>query len=158
MATVRAWWSVDLLGTGVRVGLAAVWLVAGGVKLLDPGQTYLAVRAYQLLPDALVRPVAVGLPLLELLLGVFLLIGLGTRLAAVMSALLLIAFIAAVGQSWARGLTIGCGCFGGGGQVDAGQTSYPSEIARDVAFLCLAGWLVLRPRTRLTVNGRGSET
>jgi hypothetical protein len=50
-------------------------------------------------------------------------------------------------------LTIDCGCFGGGGQVAAGQTRYPQEIARDVGFLALAGWLIARPRTSFALDG-----
>jgi len=65
----------------------------------------------------------------------------------------LLAFIAAVAQSWARGLTISCGCFGGGGQIAANQTQYPQEIARDIGFLLLAAWLVVRPRTALSLDG-----
>jgi uncharacterized membrane protein YphA (DoxX/SURF4 family) len=142
-----------VVDVGARLGLAVVWLVAGGIKLFDPGQSYLAVRAYSVLPDALVRPVAVGLPVAEVLLGLFLLLGLRTRLAAMVSAGVLVLFIAAVAQSWARGLTIDCGCFGGGGQVAPGETQYFWEIARDTGFLALASWLVIRPRTWLTLDG-----
>ncbi|HJQ46961.1 MAG TPA: MauE/DoxX family redox-associated membrane protein [Amycolatopsis sp.] len=144
---------LDVVGTLVRLGLAAVWLVSGSVKFSDPGQTYLAVKAYEVLPDGLLHPVATALPLLELVLGVLLLVGLLTRGAAIVSALLLVVFIAGVAQSWARGLTIDCGCFGGGGQVAKGQTQYPQEIARDVGFLVLAGWLIVRSRTRLALDG-----
>jgi uncharacterized membrane protein YphA (DoxX/SURF4 family) len=144
---------LDAVGTLVRLGLAAVWLVSGSIKISDPGQTYLAVKAYQLLPDSVVHPVATALPLIELALGVFLLAGLLTRVAAVVSAVVLVLFIAGVAQSWARGLTIDCGCFGGGGQVAAGQTQYPQEIARDVGFLVLADWLIVRSRTRIAVDG-----
>ena len=144
---------LDVVGTVVRLGLAAVWLVSGSIKLSDPGQTYLAVKAYDVLPDGALHPVATALPLLELALGVVLLAGLVTRAAAVVSAVLLVVFIAGVSQSWARGLTIDCGCFGGGGQVTQGQTQYPQEIARDVGFLVLAGWLIVRSRTRLALDG-----
>ncbi|WP_312871871.1 MauE/DoxX family redox-associated membrane protein [Amycolatopsis acididurans] len=144
---------LDVVGTLVRLGLAAVWLVSGSIKLSDAGQTYLAVKAYDVLPDGVVHPVATALPLLELALGVFLLFGLVTRIAAAVSAVLLVVFIAGVAQSWARGLTIDCGCFGGGGQVADGQTQYPQEILRDVGFLVLAGWLIVRARTRLAVDG-----
>ena len=137
----------------VRLGLATVWLISGGIKVSDPNQTYIAVHAYDLLPGGVVSPVAAAVPFLELALGVLLLTGLGTRLVAVVSAVVLLAFIAAVAQSWARGLTIDCGCFGGGGQVSAGDTRYPQEIARDVGFLVLAGWLTVRPRTMLSLDG-----
>ncbi|MFD2420398.1 MauE/DoxX family redox-associated membrane protein [Amycolatopsis pigmentata] len=144
---------LDVIGTLARLGLAAVWLISGSIKIMDPGQTFLAVRAYDVLPDGMVHPVALALPLLELVLGVFLLAGLGTRIAAVLSGIVLLLLIAAITQSWARGLTIDCGCFGGGGQVAAGQTRYPQEIARDVGFLVLASWLVVRPRTRVAFDG-----
>jgi uncharacterized membrane protein YphA (DoxX/SURF4 family) len=93
------------------------------------------------------------LQFLELALGALLLVGLGTRMVAIVSAVVLVAFIGAVAQSWARGLTIDCGCFGGGGQVAPGETQYPQEIARDIGFLLLAGWLLLRPRSVASLNG-----
>lgn len=145
--------ALDLIGLVVRVGLAAVWLVSGAVKVSDLNQTYIAVQAYDVLPAGAVRLVAAGLPFLELVLGVLLLVGLGTRVVAVVSAAVLLVFIAGVAQSWARGLTIDCGCFGGGGQVAAGATTYPQEILRDVGFLALAAWLVVRPRGTASMDG-----
>ncbi len=130
-----------------------MWLISGTIKASNPGQTYIAVQAYDVLPEGLVRPLAIAMPLLELVLGVFVLAGLATRIAAGLSVLVLVAFIAAIAQSWARGLTIDCGCFGGGGQVEAGQTQYPREIAVDVGYLLLAGWLLWRPRTLFSVDG-----
>ncbi|MCU1682170.1 MAG: DoxX family protein [Amycolatopsis sp.] len=144
---------LDTVGTLARLGLAAVWLVSGALKISDSGQTFIAVRAYDVLPDGLVRPVATALPLLELALGVFLLVGLGKRIVAVVSVLLLLVLIAAIAQSWARGLSIDCGCFGGGGHVAAGQTQYPQEIARDTGFGLLAVWLIVRPRTWFSLDG-----
>jgi len=142
-----------VIGLLVRLGLAAVWLVSGAIKVSDLNQTYIAVQAYDLLPSGVSSVVAGAIPFLELALGVLLLAGLGTRIAALVSALVLLAFIGAVAQSWARGLTIDCGCFGGGGQVAAGETKYPQEIARDIGFLLLAGWLLVRPRGILSLDG-----
>ena len=82
-----------------------------------------------------------------------LLLGVGVRIVAVLSAVVLLVYIAGIAQSWARGLTIDCGCFGGGGQVAAGQTHYPQEILRDTGFLLLAAWLTVRPRTFVSVDG-----
>jgi uncharacterized membrane protein YphA (DoxX/SURF4 family) len=143
----------DVVGTLARLGLAAVWLVSGVVKAADPEQTYLAVAAYDVLPSGLVDPVATALPFVELALGLLLVAGVATRSVAVASAVLLGVFIAGVAQAWARGLAIDCGCFGGGGTVAPDETRYPQEIARDTAFLLLAAWLVIRPRTLLAVDG-----
>lgn len=144
---------LNVVGTVFRIGLAAVWLVSGAIKAADPNQTYAAVKAYQVLPLGLVSPVAAVLPFLELAFGLLVLVGIGTRLMGVLSALLLVVYIAGVAQSWARGLTIDCGCFGGGGQIAAGQTQYPQEIARDIGFTVLAVWLAVRPRTLLSLDG-----
>jgi len=137
----------DVVGTVARLGLAAVFLVSGVLKAIDPDGTYVAVRAYDVLPKAAVAVVAGVLPWLEIALGLLLLAGLATRAVAVAGAGLLLVFVAGVTQAWARGLSIDCGCFGGGGVVDPGQAAYGRELLRDAGFLLLAGWLIVRPRT-----------
>ena len=137
----------DVVGTVARLGLAAVFLVSGVLKAVDPDAAYVAVRAYDVLPKAGVALVAGILPWLEIVLGLLLLAGLATRVVAVASAGLLVVFIAGVVQAWARGLSIDCGCFGGGGAVDPGQTTYGLELLRDAGFLLMAAWLIVRPRT-----------
>lgn len=145
--------ALDVAGLAVRLGLAAVWLVSGGLKVVDPDGTRVAVGAYDVLPGGLVAPVATALPLVELALGTVLLVGAFTRVAAVASMLLLVVLMAGVAQAWARGLTIDCGCFGGGGAVSAADTRYPQELARDTGFLALAAWLLVRPATALSLDG-----
>ena len=150
----------DIVGTAARLGLAAVFLVSGVLKAIDPDATYVAVRAYDVLPKLGVTLVAGVLPWLEIVIGLLLLlVGVATRAVAVASAVLLLAFMAGGAQAWARGLSIDCGCFGGGGAVDPGQTSYGSELFRDAGFLLMAGWLVVRPRTLavLSLPGRRRE-
>ncbi len=130
-----------------RFGLAAVWLISGWIKAADPTQTVVAVRAYQLLPEDLVRPVANTLPFIEIALGLLLLIGLGVRITAIASAVLLAALIFVIAASWARGLSIDCGCFGGGGAADVDGWDYGIEIARDIGFIALAAWLIVFPHS-----------
>jgi uncharacterized membrane protein YphA (DoxX/SURF4 family) len=144
----------DVVGTLARLGLAAVWLVSGLLKAVDPDQTYVAVRAYDVLPDAGVEIVAALLPWVELALAVLLLAGVGTRLVAALSAALLVVFVVGVTQAWARGLSIDCGCFGGGGAVAPGETTYVQELLRDAGFLLMAGWLVARPSTLFALDDR----
>ncbi len=141
------------LRTLVRFGLAGVFVVAGALKVLDPTSSVEAVRAYQLLPAELAEVVGWGLPFVEIVLGLLLASGLFPRVVAAAAATVLLVFVAAVVSVAARGLSIDCGCFGGGGPVAPGQTGYPGELVRDIAFLLAAGWLVWRPRTRMTLNG-----
>jgi uncharacterized membrane protein YphA (DoxX/SURF4 family) len=144
----------DIVGTLARLGLAAVFLVSGTLKAIDPDATYVAVRAYDVLPKAGVALVAAVLPWLEIVLGVLLLLGVATRAVATIGAGLLMMFVAGVTQAWARGLSIDCGCFGGGGAVAPGATAYLQEIVRDVGFLALSAWLVVRPHTLLSMDAR----
>ena len=139
--------ALDRLGLLARLGLAAVWLASGALKVLDPAQTRVAVQAYEMLPAGLVEPVARTLPLLELALGTLLVVGAFSRCAAIVSVALLVVLMTGVTQAWVRGLSIDCGCFGGGGVVAEGSTRYPQELARDAGLLVLALWLLARPRT-----------
>lgn len=147
LTTVAVW-----VSTAARVVLGGVFLVAGALKVIDPQSSVAAVRAYRLLPSSLATIVGWGLPFAEIALGVLLLVGIATRLVAVASAVLLLVLIAAVISAAARGLSIDCGCFGGGGDVAPGQTAYGIEIVRDVGLLLLAVWLVWQPRSRLTLD------
>jgi uncharacterized membrane protein YphA (DoxX/SURF4 family) len=151
-ATVGPW-----LATAARLLLGGVFVVAGLLKLPDPAAAVRAVRAYRLLPESLVAPVAFGLPVLEIAVGLALLLGVFVRTAAIAAAVLLVVFLVGVGSAWARGLQIDCGCFGNGGQVAAGETAYPSEVLRDLALLVVALALAWRPASRLALGRRLSE-
>ena len=105
------------VGLVARLVTGGVWIVAGALKLPDPAASVRAVRAYDLLPEAIVPTVGHLLPVLEVVIGVCLVLGLLTRAAAVLSSLLFLAFIVGISSAWARGLQIECGCFGGGGYV-----------------------------------------
>jgi uncharacterized membrane protein YphA (DoxX/SURF4 family) len=136
-----------------RLVVGGVWVVAGALKLPDPAGSVRAVRAYELLPESVVPAVGHLLPIVELLVGVCLVVGLLVRPMAVVSAVLFLAFVAGIASAWARGLSIDCGCFGGGGQVEDAQSQYPWEIARDIGLTILSAFLVWRPRSPLSLDG-----
>ena len=136
-----------------RVALAGVWAWAGLAKMADPDAATRAVRAYELFPEALVKPIAWGLPFAELALALLLLIGLACRPAAWVSAVLFLAFIAMIGSAWARGLSIDCGCFGGGGAIGGVDgAKYAQEIVRDLVFVGFALFVVLGPGSALSLD------
>lgn len=143
------------VGVVARLVVGGVWLVAGLVKLPDPAANVRAVRAYELLPESLVPVVGHALPVLEVLIGVCLIVGVLTRANAVLSSVLLVAFIVGIASAWARGLSIECGCFGtGGGPAEDAAEKYPWELARDAVLLALAGWLAVRPQTPWALDNR----
>lgn len=142
------------LGLSFRLLVGGVWIVAGALKLPDPAASVRAVRAYQLLPEAVVPSVGYALPIVEVLVGASLVLGLLVRMNAVLSALLFAAFIVGIASAWARGLQIDCGCFGGGGYDADAPAKYPYEIARDLGLLFASAWLVLRPRAPWALDNR----
>jgi uncharacterized membrane protein YphA (DoxX/SURF4 family) len=141
----RAW---AVVGVVARLIVGGVWVAAGLLKIPDPAENVRAVRAYQLLPESIVPTVGYALPIVEVVVGACLILGLLTRVNGVLSCLLLVAFIVGIASAWARGLQIDCGCFGGGGgPAENASAKYPWELARDFGLLFLSGWLVWRPRT-----------
>lgn len=142
----------EWLGLVARLVVGGVWIAAGAVKLPDPYASVQAVRAYEILPASAAEAVGYLLPVVEVVVGLALVLGLLTRGAGVVSALLFVVFIAGIASVWARGLEIDCGCFGGGGYDPDARSNYPWEIARDVGLLALSGFVVWLPRTRLALD------
>ena len=142
------------ISTVARIGLAAVFLVAGGTKVGDLAGSGRAVNAYDLMSFEAAKVVGAVQPFLEIALGLLLLAGLAVRFSAAIGAVLLVVFIAGIASAWARGLQIDCGCFSKGGALGAGEVpTYGWEILRDAGFLVLAGILVFKPRTRFSIDG-----
>lgn len=139
--------------TAARLMLAGILAWASLAKISSPAMSVVAVKAYRLMPDELAKLVGYGLPFLELALALLLLAGFATRFTATVTCVLFVIFIAGIMSVWARGLSIDCGCFGGGGDVAAGQTHYLREVLRDVGFLVLAGWIAVFPGSRFAVDG-----
>lgn len=142
----------DHVGLVTRLVLGVVLLVAGGLKVGKPLGAARAVQAYDVMPFEVARWVGYALPWVEIVIGVLLVLGLFTRVSATIGTLLMVAFVIGIAQAWARGLSIDCGCFGGGGQIDASQTKYGREIARDLALALCGAWLVVRPASTLGLD------
>ncbi len=143
---------LDVVGTLARLFLGVVLIWAGASKVGHPLTAQRAVQAYEIFPDGLANTIGLALPFLEIILGVLLVLGLFTRPVAIVSTLLMVAFIIGISQAWARGLTIDCGCFGGGGEIGAKSTTYPLDIARDAVFALAGAWLWWRPRTMASLD------
>ena len=142
----------EWLGTLARLLTGGVWIAAGALKLADPYESVRAVRAYDLLPESVVPTIGHLLPVLEVVVGGLLVLGLLTRWAAAVSALLFVAFVIGIASVWARGIEIECGCFGGGGTKAGASSSYPWEIARDSGLLVLSLFLVWLRSSRLALD------
>lgn len=143
---------LDVVGLVARLVLGGALLLAGGLKIGKPTGSARAVQAYDVMPFEMAKWVGYALPYIEVILGALLVLGLFTRVSAALGAALMVVFVIGIAQAWARGLTIDCGCFGGGGQVAEGQTKYGREVLRDIGFVLCGAWLVWRPRSLASLD------
>lgn len=143
------------LGVLARLVAGVAFLWAGLAKVGDLAGSGRAVALYQIVSGEAARLIGAELPFVEIALGILLLIGLGTRVTALMTACLLVVYLAAIASVWARGLSISCGCFGGAGTVSSGAAvGYLMDILRDTVLLIAVGYLAWRPVTRYGLDRR----
>lgn len=147
MKSVQPW-----IGLLARLVLGGVLFVAGFLKVGTPDKSQMAVRAYEMLPVGLANVIGLALPYIEVALGLLLILGAATRIAAIFGGLIMFVFIIAIAQAWARGLTIDCGCFGGGGTIAKEDTRYLQEILRDIGLVISALYLIRFPVTKFSLD------
>jgi uncharacterized membrane protein YphA (DoxX/SURF4 family) len=94
----------------VRVALAAIFIYAGSLKLMDPKAFARTISHYGLVPEPLLPVVAIGLPAIEAAAGIALILDLRQGLYTVSGLLLL--FVTVLGYGVLNNLNIDCGCFG----------------------------------------------
>lgn len=136
-----------------RLALGAMWLYYCVPKLGSPAVNEASVRNFRILSGGMVNTFAYAQPYVELALGLLMIAGLGTRLVAALSALLLLVYIGGIASLGARGIHITCGCGGAGGDVAVGHTRYTLDILRDVAYLIPALWLLWKPKSKFSADG-----
>ena len=119
-----------------RCIIGAVFIYAGTAKLLDPGVFASLIEAYGILPEFLIIPASLGLPLLEITAGIGLIFDKRGSLSTI--TVLLIIFIAVLGYGISMGLDIDCGCFGQGDPEIKAYHGLKTTLYRDILLL-LAG-------------------
>lgn len=139
-------------GLVARLTLGGVLLVAGYLKYDEIDKSQMAVRAYEMLPVSLANIVGIILPFFEIALGLLLILGAATRISATLSTLLMFVFVIGISQAWARGLSIDCGCFGGGGQVEPGTANYLTPLLRDTGLVALGIYLFRYPQSKFALD------
>lgn len=136
----------------LRLALAGVFIGAALTKIADPAAFHAAILTYRALPEPLVPALALWLPWVELCTGIALLWPRHRRAALWLVAAMNVVFLAALGQAAWRGLDIVCGCFGR--PADVRGAGYLKYLARDLALLVAAVWLLRRERPPSSAAGK----
>jgi uncharacterized membrane protein YphA (DoxX/SURF4 family) len=135
----------------IRVALGLVFVYAGFAKLLDPGAFARTVSQYDIVPEFLLTPFAVGLPALELLAGLSLVINVRGSLAAIFG--LLVMFSLVLGYGIFSGMDIDCGCFSP--EEISARSSLKNALFRDLLMIAAVFYLyVYRLKKGTTYFGR----
>lgn len=117
-----------------RLVLGLTFVYASLDKIAHPDQFAKIVYNYKILPDFLINIFAVTLPWVELLAGLFLVLGIFTESASLLISCLLVIFLIAISINVLRGVDLNCGCFS---TDPAGKKEGISLIFRDFIYLFL---------------------
>jgi uncharacterized membrane protein YphA (DoxX/SURF4 family) len=128
-------WANRLCG----VVLATVFIWAGLTKLWAPRAFARLISAYDLVPDSLLAPVAIGLPVIEVAAGVGLLLGIRGSLGTLVGLITL--FLGVLGYAMFNDMDVDCGCFSPD-ELHARKTLRLSFF-RDLGLLAMAGYMVV---------------
>ena len=121
----------------VRFSLGFVFIYAGLSKLLDPKAFARVLSQYDLIPESLLAPVAIGLPALEFLAGLGLIFAIRGSLGIIFG--LLITFVIVLWYGILHNLNIDCGCFLP--EEMKGYTSLWYSLYRDIVMIAAAIYL-----------------
>jgi len=124
---------LPLLRSLPAVALGLIFIAAGLLKAVDPGEFARQIETYGIVSGRAAAGLAYLLIPLELALGTALVVGYRSRLAAAMTGALLLLFMGATAYAWSQGKTEGCGCFGSIASRTPGQV-----LLEDAGFLALA--------------------
>lgn len=132
-----------LIALCARMILGVVFIYTSIGKIVHPEAFAKVIYNYQILPDYFINLSAIVLPWLELILGVFLIIGLFKEGSVFIVNILLIIFLGALSFNLARGLNVHCGCFSVGTEA-VNNASTVWYVIRDGLFLVPALYLFYR--------------
>jgi len=140
----------DILSFLGRLLVGGVLVYAGFSKALAPAAEFAAALTnYQLFPAAVVMPLAIALPWLEIWTGLFLIAGLYMPLASTLSTLLFAGFLSTMGLAKLHHVDLtNCGCFGG--ETMSPQTTFKMDVV--LLAIALAVWFANRQPRELTLD------
>lgn len=101
----------EIIIWGIRLGLGLAFIWAGWHKILAPDLFAKILYGYGVFPNAVINLLAIGVPFVELVAGICLILGIYKRPGLILINAMLMAFILIIGFNLVRGHEFDCGCF-----------------------------------------------
>lgn len=136
-----------ILNLIARIVVGWVFIYAAVGKIADPADFANDIENYQLLPDFMINIIALTLPWIELVCGVFLITGIRIRANALLATMIFAVFNIAVFFAMAKGLNIDCGCFS-----DRASMVGWGKIGENMITLILSLYIFFFPVNKLTLE------
>lgn len=145
-----SWSGHAWLALPARGYLAWLFIAACLHKIAHPASFALDIATYDILPVVLVHPLAIGLPWVELVAGLALVLGFRTRAAALAVSGMLVLFMVAIAIALAKGLDLSCGCFASQALEQDPISGW--TLVRDAGWLALSLYVALFDRNPLGLD------
>lgn len=116
-----------------RLVVGGIFIYASADKLMNPAAFAEVIHHYRIVPFPLLHLCAHLLPVVELVCGLALVLGIRQRGAALLAGGLTLIFMAAITSALIRNLDISCGCF----NTDGGHSVGLDLLWRDGILLAL---------------------
>ena len=136
-----------------RILLGLIFLFAGIAKISDPVRFIFTLREFNLFSEAVIPFMALYLPWLEFILGLFLILGLLYRASAFLLACLNTMFAIAILTVVVRGMEIDCGCFGMLADIlKIPDSADIKAIIRNVIFIGISVYIFIVKKTLFSLE------
>ncbi len=139
----------DQINFALRLAIGITFVYAAVDKIIHPDQFARIIYNYHLAPGQLINIFALLLPWVELITGVFVIVGYWEKAATVLIGGMLVMFIIALSMALVKGVNIECGCFS---TTSKAKGPIKDLIFRDVLLLLSCGVILWAKKSWLAVE------
>ncbi len=134
-----------------RLIIGGLFIYASIYKIGDPANFAVSIRNYMIVPPSWSNILALTLPWIEIGAGIFLVLGIQTKSASLLTTELLGVFLAALIYAYAIGLDIDCGCFSSGVSSTGRVGLY--HLVRDASLFLISLFIVVMDKGNFSISG-----
>lgn len=135
----------------LRILIGATFVFAAVDKVFHPDQFARIIYNYHILPGQFINAFALLLPWIELIAGVFIIVGYWEKVSALIIGGLLAMFIVALSMALVKGVNIECGCFS---TTSRAKGPVKDLIIRDAVLLIGCALIFVASRNWLALERR----